>query len=229
MKATINKPGTELFSQPPVTKPFDQLDQGEQVEVIDSWHRISVDGREAFVRAEDLTLETAGTAPSAAVSETVAASPLVAITRFSAERFIGDPVMADADFQQDLEQLNRWAAEQGIRIYITHSFRRRDRQPDGAIVPPAKRSNHLVGHAIDMNLQLDSGDWFNSRRLARDQAAAWPAPIRAFIDAIRGHERLRWGGDFTRTDPVHIDDNLYNRNEDLWMRKYEALVLEEPA
>ena len=233
MKATVNKQTIDLHAQPPASGPVGQLHQGDEVEVIDTWHRIRLDGRDTFVRADDLSLAASTGQPAVitpqpgmladSLAGAVAPSAIIEVVAFSGERFIGDPVSADLEFHNDLKQLDRWAGEEGIRIYITHSFRRRDREPNGAIVPPAKRSNHLVGHAIDMNLQLDSGDWFNSTRLARGKEGSWPSPIKTFINAIRGHDRLRWGGDFSPEDPVHIDDNLYNRNPELWMRKYEAV------
>ena len=35
---------------------------------------------------------------------------------------------------------------------VTHAFRTKDQNLDGTVVTPASKSNHLVGHAIDMNL-----------------------------------------------------------------------------
>ena len=36
---------------------------------------------------------------------------------------------------------------------VTNAFRKENQILDETIVPPASRSNHLVGHAIDMNLE----------------------------------------------------------------------------
>ena len=36
---------------------------------------------------------------------------------------------------------------------VTHAFRTKDQNLDGTVVTPASKSNHLVGHAIDMNLK----------------------------------------------------------------------------
>ena len=37
-------------------------------------------------------------------------------------------------------------------MWVTHAFRKEGQDIGGTIVPPASKSNHLVGHAIDMNL-----------------------------------------------------------------------------
>ncbi len=65
---------------------------------------------------------------------------------------------------------------------------------------PAKRSNYFVGHAIDMNLELDSGAFFNSSQLKKlpDQ----PKEVRDFIKMVQGDPELRWGGDFLAPDVV---------------------------
>ena len=40
----------------------------------------------------------------------------------------------------------------GVTVWVTHAFRKDGQDIGGTIVPPASKSNHLVGHAIDMNL-----------------------------------------------------------------------------
>jgi hypothetical protein len=83
---------------------------------------------------------------------------------------------------------------------------------------PASRSNHLVGHAIDMNLQSASG-FFNSSKLKKSQFANLPGETRKLIGLIRDDEVLRRGGDFSPEDPVHIDDKLNHRNRNRWDAK----------
>ncbi len=97
-------------------------------------------------------------------------------------------------------------------------------RPDGgisnAIVTPAKGSNHFVGHAIDMNLQLDSGEFFNSSKLRK--LADQPKEVRDFIQKVQDDPELRWGGDFRTPDIVHIDDGLNLRQPDVWKTKFES-------
>jgi hypothetical protein len=133
-------------------------------------------------------------------------------------QFIGKELQADVDFLPHLDRLNQYAADCDVQIYVTSSAREPGRTVSGAIVPPAGRSNHLVGHAIDMNLQ-SAGGFFNSTRLKRSNFDNLPVEIRDLLNRIREDEVLRWGGDFNREDPVHIDDNLNHRNPERWDRK----------
>jgi len=91
----------------------------------------------------------------------------------------------------------------------------------GAIVPPAKKSNHLAGHAIDMNLQSASG-FFNSSKLKKSNFTNLPIEIKDLISLIKNDAVLRWGGDFNKEDPVHIDDKLNLRNKGRWDLKFSS-------
>ena len=62
-----------------------------------------------------------------------------------------------------------------------------------------------MGHAIDMNLiDTASGKFCNSKCLA--DVSKHPAGVKCFISKIRQNYVLRWGGDFSVPDVVHIDD-----------------------
>jgi len=117
-----------------------------------------------------------------------------------------------------LDRLNQYALDCKVKIFVTSSAREPGRSVSGAIVPPASRSNHLVGHAIDMNLQSASG-FFNSSALKKSNVPNLPDEIRKLIELIRADEVLRWGGDFNPEDPVHIDDMLNHRNAVRWDAK----------
>ena len=73
----------------------------------------------------------------------------------------------------------------------------------------------MVGHAIDMNLQSASG-FFNSGKLKKSNFNNLPGEIRDLIGKVRDDQVLRWGGDFNKEDPVHIDDELNHRNAPRW-------------
>ena len=126
----------------------------------------------------------------------------------------------DTDFIPHLDRLNQYALDCGVDIYVTSSTREPGRKVSGKIVPQAGRSNHLVGHAIDMNLQLDSGDFFNSSKLKK--LADQPRSVRDFIKKVQDDPELRWGGDFRTPDVVHIDDGLNLRQPDVWQAKFES-------
>lgn len=134
---------------------------------------------------------------------------------------INNPVIVDNDFAYSLDRIIGYAVSSGVRLYITSSFRKLDQKIIGAVVPPAKKSCHYAGHAIDFNVFHD-GDMYGSKVLVRSNLLLLPEPVQKFIDCVRRDNDLRWGGDFLQPDPIHIDDNLYNRDR----ATYTAKVLQ---
>lgn len=143
---------------------------------------------------------------------------------FSDANFIGKSLNCDKDFLSSLEKLAGFAVKCNVQIYVTSSLRSIDNQVNGAIVPPASKSCHHVGHAIDMNLRHSSG-FYNSRKLTKAKRSLWHPDIAQFIDLIRKDDILRWGGDFLTQDPVHIDDNLYNRDKAFYEYKLKTRLM----
>lgn len=137
------------------------------------------------------------------------------LVRFISVHFEGEPVVADADFLPALGQLERLAAGHDLRLVVTHTARLQQQALTGTVVRPATRSNHLVGHAIDGNVRY-RGRLYRSVELG--EVASLPAAVRAFLDAVRTHAPLRWGGDFG--DPVHFDDALNLRAPTIWDEKF---------
>lgn len=140
------------------------------------------------------------------------------IVTFSSPRFVNKPVLSDVEFLPELRKIESFAAENNLTIFVTSSARRQGVPISGAIVPPASRSNHLVGHAIDMNIR-HAGRLFNGDALASE--GSLPTPIRNFINLVRNDVTLRWGGDFG--DPVHIDDGLNLRQPSVWDQKFPLI------
>ena len=144
-------------------------------------------------------------------------SPLVL---FEASRFMGQPCRADVQFVPMLKKINEYAEKADVFIHVTSSFRTSS-NVRGAIVKPATRSNHMAGHAIDMNVLFDDKRKFaNSRELAKYPSVA--EPVRRFIKSIKDDPSLRWGGDFQAKDTVHIDDGL-NSDKQKWDKRYQAM------
>ena len=143
-------------------------------------------------------------------------SPLV---YFEGSRFIGNPCRADVQFVPMLKKINNYADEANVVVYITSSFRA-NANVTGAIVKPAKQSNHMAGHGIDMNVTYGNNKWANSKVLAKYPNV--PAPVKQFLKSIIDDPDLRWGGKFNPKDPVHIDDGL-NRDETKWFKRYKAM------
>ena len=107
-----------------------------------------------------------------------------------------------------------------LQIHVTSSFRKSGQRVEGAIVTPARRSNHFVGHAIDINA-IDGGKWCNSRCLQSRPAGY--SGVTCFINKIKGDPTLRWGGDFRTKDPVHIDDGLNLKDRPKYDKLYNEL------
>ncbi|MBX2840129.1 MAG: M15 family metallopeptidase [Flammeovirgaceae bacterium] len=145
--------------------------------------------------------------------------PTSALVIYSDTHFVGKKITCDVDFIPALKRINTYAAKHDIKILITSSFRTSFEVP-GAIVTPARMSNHMAGHGIDMNIKYgpNYSQLCNSQGLRR----RLPRQIANFIEEIRNDSELRWGGDFRTSDPVHIDDHL-NNDPKKWLKRYEAV------
>jgi len=139
---------------------------------------------------------------------------------YTNSRFMGSRLIAHVEFFPALDRINQYAEQADVKLLITSSFRR-NANVAGAIVRPATMSNHMVGHAIDMNFKYGPGytKACNSSCLFRQPL---PGPVQRFIDLVRQDNGLRWGGDFSTYDPVHIDDH-YNQDRASWLAKFDEL------
>ena len=66
-------------------------------------------------------------------------------------------VEVEAGFKTHMDTINTYARQCSVTVYVTHAFRQEGQEIGGTVVPPASNSNHLVGHAIDFNLDTPSG------------------------------------------------------------------------
>jgi hypothetical protein len=236
----IARGGLALLKSPKTGAVRKILRRNSKVEILEqeTWLRVRArDGSEGFVLAdfvepaiEDLfpaevaqavranAARTPARAMRAAVVDAPAASAVCDIRIYRNTQFIGNDLRCDFDFFPCLDRVNRFAVDCGVEVFVTSSTREPGRTVRGAIVPPASKSNHLVGHAIDMNLKSASGA-FNSQALTRANRANLPPEIRRFLDLVRNDGELRWGGDFTPDDPVHIDDGLNRTDPARWDSK----------
>lgn len=229
----IARGGLNLRRTPKTGKVSRTLRRGSKVEILEeeTWLRVRTrDGDEGYVLADfvEMDAETISGPLPVPVPEPapvdrleLAPSDVCVIERYRNTQFIGEKLLADRDFFPGLDRLNRYASDCGVEIYVTSSTRQPGRTVRNAIVKPASRSNHLVGHAIDMNLQSKNG-FFNSQKLKKSNFSRLPKEIRDFIGLVRTDPELRWGGDFNNEDPVHIDDSLNHRDRDLWDSKFAS-------
>ena len=158
----IASDGLNVRRSPKTGEVVTTLRRGSEVDIVgeEKWLRVRAsDGTTGWALgdfiehdpAAAVMPEGAARAAGAGLVDT-ARSDVCVIGPYHNVRFVGAEVLADADFLPLLDRLNDHAAACGVEIHVTSSFRDPDRAPDGAIVPPARRSNHFVGHAIDMNV-----------------------------------------------------------------------------
>jgi len=183
----------------------------------------TADGETGYVHGDYLELLPELVAPPVAPEQTAPPAIEFEGVNYQHPRFVGSPTRVDRDFVPALERLSGFAETLNLQVWVTSSTRNINQQVRGAIVPPATRSCHMVGHAIDMNL-LHDGVLYNSHKLRRANLANLPEPVRDFIERVRAVPGLRWGGDFGTEDPVHIDDNLFHRDQILYLSKLDSRV-----
>ena len=116
----------------------------------------------------------------------------------------GKQILIHKDFEKDLQKIDDYASKNNINLIVNHSYRPDKYALSGAIVKPVKTSNHHAGFAIDFNI-IENGIKYFSNDLKRKNFRKLPSNIQNFINDIRKNRDLRWGGDFRREDPVHID------------------------
>jgi len=127
-------------------------------------------------------------------------------------------VLVHEDFAGALSgAMNDEAKRAGVMLRINQTFRREGVPPTGAVVPPATRSQHLVGHAVDLNIV--DGDTVNTSDMFKNGTETDDAD--KLIAAVKANG-LRWGGDFSKVDPPHFDDFLDPNSENYDMTFFFA-------
>ena len=221
-RGIVRGSNVNLRESPKTGDVIKQMRKGSKVEVLgeETWALVRTGtGEVGWMLGDFVDKEVQVDLPAPAVDAAAEPSPTCTIEVYTNDRFQGGrEISADRDFFPHLDRINDYAEETDVFIHVTSSAREPDREVSGAIVTPASRSNHMVGHAIDMNIKTAAG-FFNSRALAKARFDALPANVKRFIDLIREDEVLRWGGDFRKEDPVHIDDMLNRRRPDIWDSK----------
>ncbi|HJO94695.1 MAG TPA: M15 family metallopeptidase [Victivallales bacterium] len=146
------------------------------------------------------------------------------LTTFKSSNIVGyknKPVVVDATFVPTMNLINSYAVNNNVMVYVTSSYRHSNNNLKKTVVKPASMSNHLIGHAIDMNI-VYKGKWYDSKLMSKNNFSRLPFNVRNFLNEIRHTPNIRWGGDFKTQDPVHIDDH-YNKNRSNWTVKFNAL------
>lgn len=164
-----------------------------------------------FVLADYVDPHTAAPGPAA---------PGAGLATYVHPRFRGEAPRIHPDFTNRLDRIAGFAEATDVYIFVTGALREPYVPVHGAVVEPARMSNHHVGHAIDLNV-IHNNEWFNSTRLRHPELLS--DAVHDFIGLIRADRDLRWGGDFTTVDPVHVDDDLNHRDPAVYTSKLRAL------
>jgi hypothetical protein len=96
--------------------------------------------------------------------------------------------------------INSKAKNKNITIKINQSFRENKIKVSGAVVTPAKKSQHLIGHALDCNI-VDGDNWNNSTAFKNKKETNKAKELITELKDLN----YRWGGDFTPVDTPHFD------------------------
>ena len=146
------------------------------------------------------------------------------IVSIDGKEFTGEPCMIHRDFKPSMDRIVTAAHNADVQLFVTHSVRRLDQVLEDTVVEQALRSNHHAGSGVDLNVVCD-GEWFNSEKLRWGNVSGHENghSVRRFLSAVRLDDTLRWGGNFSKPDPVHFDDNLVLRDPDEWQRRVTAI------
>ena len=135
------------------------------------------------------------------------------------------PILIADEFAEDIDLFCKYLKLSKLEFFVTSSFRNTTIIP-GAIVPPAKRSNHLVGCAIDGNLIDSKRTVWTTKKLREGMSDE----VRRSFTLIRTCKSLRWGGDFSPRDEVHFDNGLNIKDPENWnilYDKYQSINITE--
>lgn len=127
----------------------------------------------------------------------------------------GKQVFIHKAFNSYLNEVDDLAKKYGIVLIVNHSYRTPNQTLVSTVVPPAKFSNHCAGLAIDFNI-ISEGKKYHSYDLKKNKRDKLPQNIQNFLRKIQLHKNLRWGGDFLKEDPVHIDFPINTVSKKKW-------------
>lgn len=222
MEKTIAQKGTVQvntalnFRKSPMGEVIGSLPDGLEIDVLDTltFHKVRVDDKIGYVSAKYVSVaefestENTNDVPMAEFKS----------MEYTHDALVGEPCIIDVDFKPSMDLICQYALDCDVQVYVTSSMRDLGEPIKGAIVKPASKSCHYIGHAIDMNVVHD-GILYNSKALHPDKLIDAPVRVQQFINLVRNSKSLRWGGDFSESDPVHIDDDYYRNNAEKWEEK----------
>ncbi|MDM0114745.1 M15 family metallopeptidase [Variovorax sp. J22R133] len=120
-----------------------------------------------------------------------------------------DEILVHQDFVPWLESMNTKAKDNKVTLRVNQAFRVQGLPVSGAVVPPASSSQHLIGHALDVNIV--DGSTVNTSPMFNAGTATQAAQ-----DLVKAAKDigLRWGGDFSPKDPPHFDKRVLHTSDE---------------
>lgn len=122
---------------------------------------------------------------------------------------IGKPIVANNEIVISkaaaamIKLMSTTAKSLKITIKVNQALRIHSVKVTGSVVPPATKSQHLIGHAIDCNI-VDGKSWNTSSDFKKKQQTS---NADKFIAKVK-KGLFRWGGNFSKTDTPHFDKQL---------------------
>lgn len=186
------------------------------------WLRVKLkDGRVGFVLAEAVELNPADNNVTNVDHGKINTYASIATLQNGRPVFVGDQIRCDSTFNDTVKVIESAALNHNVQVHVVSTLREPHQLIDGAVVDPAKLSNHFIGHAMDFNLITQGAStetWFDSVRIKALTVAIKSGDTKfdsnisdaqkaiiGFIREVR-NSKVRWGGDFG--DPIHFDDGL---------------------
>lgn len=129
-------------------------------------------------------------------------------------KHIGKPIVSSSEIIISkpafklIKEMNAIAKKLKLTIKINQGLRVHGVKVKGAVVTPATKSQHLIGHAIDCNI-IDGKSWNSSKDF---KAKKQTENAKKFIKEMK-KKSFRWGGNFSDVDTPHFDSLL---NSDLF-------------
>lgn len=151
------------------------------------------------------------------------------IQEYKHKLLLGKPCMVHADFIPAMDLFCRYLEIVKCTAHINSSYRANADNIKGAVVTPARRSNHMIGCAIDCNLIDSKGKMWSSKEM---EVFCPESPqynpkiineIAQFLNLIRRSKTLRYGGDFKTPDPIHFDNGINVSNPKRWDEIYTEI------
>ncbi|HSY21022.1 MAG TPA: peptidoglycan-binding domain-containing protein [Polyangiaceae bacterium] len=125
-------------------------------------------------------------------------------------------VVVDREFAAMLGLMNAKAAQENLYVQVNQVFRVEGASVSGAVVPPATRSAHKLGRAIDLQLGTSSTSASLSTEMKNAPANAPFGRFRDYMVAVG----CRYGGCFAATDPPHYDRQIFPVTGEEWTNRF---------